>query len=55
MGANAEIDGYEDKYLKGRRANGIYIPRFRNLGGSTNQKNYLRGYGYQGGADRNGV
>ena len=55
VGANAKIDGYEDKYLKGRRANGIYIPRFRNLGGSTNQKDFLRGYGYQGGADRNGA
>jgi len=55
VGANAKIDGYEDKYLKGRRANGIYIPRFRNLGGKSNQKDFLRGYGYQGGADRNGM
>ena len=38
-------------YYSGRRANGIYIPRFRNLGGKTN-KNFLRGYGYQGGASR---
>ena len=33
-------------------ANGIYIPRFRNLGGNTNQKNFVRGYGYQGGASK---
>lgn len=30
------------------RPNGIYIPRFRNLLGDK-QKNFIRGYGYQGG------
>jgi len=34
----------------GNRPNGIFIPRFRNV--STKQKEFLRGYGYQGGADR---
>jgi choline dehydrogenase-like flavoprotein len=51
-GATASFDGFQDQYYKGRRPNGIYIPRFRNLGGSTNQKNFLRGYGYQGGASK---
>ena len=51
VGASARVEGYEDLYYKGRRPNGFYIPRFRNLGGKTNQ-NYLRGYGYQGGASR---
>ena len=37
-----------------RRNNGIYIPRFRNIGGNTNKKDFLRGYGYQGGGSRNG-
>ena len=55
VGASAKVEGYEDKYLKGRRANGIYIPRFRNLGGDTDQKDFLRGYGYQGGASRGGI
>ena len=50
--ASGTIDGFEDKYYTGRRPNGIYIPRFRNLGGDTDQKNFLRGYGYQGGASR---
>ncbi len=52
VGARGVAEGFEDKYTKGRRANGIYIPRFRNLGGKTNQKEFKRGYGYQGGAGR---
>ena len=51
-GAFAEVEGFEDQYYKGRRPNGIYIPRFRNIGGKTDQPNFLRGYGYQGGASR---
>lgn len=51
-GARAQWDGFEDKYYTGRRPNGIYIPRFRNLGGDTNQKDFVRGYGYQGGGGR---
>ena len=52
-GANGEIDGFNDKYYKGRRPNGIYIPRFRNLGSKkTKGKDFIRGYGYQGGASR---
>jgi choline dehydrogenase-like flavoprotein len=51
VGARAEFEGFEDQYWTGRRPNGIYIPRFRNLGGKTN-KDYLRGFGYQGGGDR---
>lgn len=52
VGASGTFDGFEDKYYKGRRPNGIYIPRFRNLGGATDQKDFLRGYGYQGGGGR---
>jgi choline dehydrogenase-like flavoprotein len=55
VGAKAKADGFEDKYTKGRRANGIYIPRFRNLGGKTDIKDFKRGYGYQGGATRESV
>lgn len=52
VGARGKMDGFEDKYYKGRKPNGIYIPRFRNLGGSTDMPNFKRGYGYQGGAGR---
>ncbi len=54
-GAYGKFDGFEDKYYKGRRANGIYIPRFRNLGDDATKKEFLRGYGYQGGGGRGGT
>jgi choline dehydrogenase-like flavoprotein len=52
VGAYGRVEGYEDKYIYGRRANGIYVPRFRNLFGD--KRDYLRGFGYQGGAGRDG-
>lgn len=52
-GASGKIDGYEDKYYKGKRPNGFYIPRFRNLNSSSEKVDFIRGYGYQGGAGRN--
>ncbi|MFT3932096.1 MAG: GMC family oxidoreductase [Chitinophagaceae bacterium] len=52
VGAGGSFEGFEDKYSYGRRPNGIYIPRFRNINEATKQKDYLRGFGYQGGASR---
>lgn len=52
VGAGGRVEGYEDKYYFGRRANGIYIPRYRNFNGD--KRDYLRGFGYQGGAGRQG-
>lgn len=52
VGAGGTVDGYLDRYYFGRRANGIYIPRFRNLNGD--KRDYIRGFGYQGGASRQG-
>jgi choline dehydrogenase-like flavoprotein len=52
-GAAAAVEGYEDKYYIGRRPNGIYIPRFRNVG-DDKRTDYVRGFGYQGGASREG-
>jgi choline dehydrogenase-like flavoprotein len=51
-GADAKVDGFEDGYYSGRRPNGIYVPRFRNL--EKKSRSYLRGFGYQGGASRGG-
>ena len=48
VGASAKATGFDDKYVKGRRPNGVYIPRFRNLGGNTEAETFKRGYGYQG-------
>ena len=52
VGAAGKYDGYEDKFYKGRKPNGIYVPRFRNIGGDTNMKEFIRGYGYQGSGSR---
>lgn len=56
LGAGAfasNLPGFEDDYYFGGRPNGLYIPRFRNWG-KDNRKNYVRGFGYQGGANRGG-
>lgn len=50
LGASAKVEGFEDKYLYGRRPTGIYIPRFRNWG--SDKRDYVRGFGYQGSASR---
>lgn len=52
VGASGTVDGFDDRYYFGRRANGFYIPRFVNLFGD--QRNFIRGYGYQGSAAREG-
>ncbi len=51
-GASGKVDGYDDKYYFGRRANGIYIPRYRNVG--NDKRDYVRGFGYQGAGSREG-
>ncbi|MEM6378685.1 MAG: GMC family oxidoreductase, partial [Bacteroidota bacterium] len=51
-GARGNFEGMEDQYYEGRRPNGVYVPRFRNISPSTKMPNFLRGYGYQGGASR---
>ena len=50
VGAGGKFEGMEDQYYSGRRPNGFYIPRFRNI--KEKRKDYLRGFGYQGGASR---
>lgn len=52
VGAAGIVEGFDHKYYKGRRPNGIYIPRFRNLGTHSEKMNFIRGYGYQGGSSR---
>ena len=52
VGASGDLDGLEDKYYFGRRPTGFYIPRYRNLSGE--KRPYLRGFGYQGSASRDG-
>ena len=52
VGAHGRVEGYEDKIIYGRRPNGFYIPRYRNFAGD--KRDYVRGFGYQGGAGREG-
>jgi choline dehydrogenase-like flavoprotein len=52
VGASGTWEGGLDRYYYGRRANGIYVPRYRNIG--ADKRDYLRGFGYQGGASRQG-
>ena len=49
-GANGQAEGFSDTYQYGRRPTGIYVPRFRNI--YNDKRDYLRGFGYQGGAGR---
>ena len=53
VGAGGTFDGLKDKVQYGRRPNGIYVARFRNLDEKSKRSDYLRGFGYQGGASRN--
>jgi len=52
VGASGDLEGIDDKYYFGRRPTGFYIPRYRNLFGE--KRPYLRGFGYQGSASRDG-
>jgi choline dehydrogenase-like flavoprotein len=51
-GATGAVHGFDDRTTYGQRPCGFYIPRFRNLGGE--KRPYLRGFGYQGAANRQG-
>jgi choline dehydrogenase-like flavoprotein len=52
VGAMGTVEGFEDRYYKGRRPNGIYIPRYVNIDDATKSDKFLRGFGYQGGGYR---
>jgi choline dehydrogenase-like flavoprotein len=51
--ASAQHEGFKDMYYKGRRPNGFYIPRFRNVG-NDKRTDYVRGFAFGGGASREG-
>ncbi len=51
-GASGRFDEWQDRSTFGNRPNGIYVPRFRNLG--VRHPDFIRGYGFQGGAGREG-
>ena len=54
VGAAGEIPGFDQFIEYGRRPGGVYIPRFRNVGGEEGI-GFRRGYGFQGSARREPV
>lgn len=54
VGAMGTVDGFDEQYYKGRRPNGIYIPRYVNLDERSKTDKFLRGFGYQGSGGRAG-
>ncbi|HEY4322321.1 MAG TPA: GMC family oxidoreductase [Mucilaginibacter sp.] len=53
IGAWGMFEGLEDKYIFGRRPNGILIPRFRNVG--NDKQDFIGGYDFQGNGRRDGA
>ncbi|PYP35343.1 MAG: GMC family oxidoreductase [Gemmatimonadetes bacterium] len=53
-GASGVFDGWTDRRTIGERPNGIYVPRFRNVTSPPRHPDFIRGYGFQGGAGRAG-
>ncbi len=51
-GATATLPWANDRRELGNRPDAIYVPRFRNL--TTKHPGFLRGYGYEGRAEREG-
>ena len=51
-GGTGQFDGWSDRREIGDRPNGIYVPRFRNV--ASRHPDFIRGYGFQGAADRPG-
>ena len=41
VGARGKFEGLEDRYYIGNRPTGVYLPKFRNIGGKTNRKDFL--------------
>ncbi len=55
IGAMGNVDGFDDQYYKGRRPNGIYIPRYVNIDKQSTSDTFVRGFGFQGGGGRSGI
>jgi choline dehydrogenase-like flavoprotein len=51
VGVSGDIPGMTEYIEYGRRPGGVYVPRFRNVGGEEGI-GFRRGYGYQGSARR---
>jgi choline dehydrogenase-like flavoprotein len=54
VGAVAAYEGMPDGKDSGSRPNGLFIPKYVNINASTKQKDFVRGWDYQGIAERQG-
>jgi len=54
VGARGTMPDFEDVFHQVGRPNGIHIPRFRNLDARTRHPDFVRGYWFQGMAQRPG-
>jgi choline dehydrogenase-like flavoprotein len=52
VGAEGDFEGYLDRYHRGNRPIGFYIPRYRNISTETTMDSFVRGYGIEGDAFR---
>jgi choline dehydrogenase-like flavoprotein len=52
MGASGILPKLKNSYYSGRKPAGFYIPRFTNIDEQSKREDYLRGFGYQGSAQR---
>ncbi len=53
INAYGTLEGYKDRIYKGFRPAAVALPRFRNV--EKQEMEYLRGYGFWGGASRQGI
>ena len=54
LGVSGDIEGFTDIQEYGRRPCGFYIPRFANISSDEKKRDFVRGFGYQGSASRQG-
>jgi choline dehydrogenase-like flavoprotein len=52
VGASGKSENHQEDYYKGRKPTGFFVPRFRNIDEKSEMKEFVRGYGMQGGASR---
>ncbi|TVQ65445.1 MAG: GMC family oxidoreductase [Balneolaceae bacterium] len=55
IGASGVFDGFQDRYIRGRRPVDVLVPRFQNLDEKTRRSTYARGFSTYGWAGREGT
>ncbi len=52
VGAMGSFEGLEDKYYKGRKPVGIFIPKYVNIDEQSKENKFIRAFNYQGECNR---